>query len=258
MINESSITININRACLALLVLFLAAGVPARASRLVDNLKAGRSQTVVAYGTSLTATGQWRADLAGWLNTLDPEGKAKAVVHNSGLSGQASQSGLNNLQGKVIKFKPDTVFIEFAINDAYSGPNYSPKHPDYGMTVEKSMANLSRMIETLKEALPGVEIIIQTMNPVWDSPHGSGVSAKSRPELDAYYEGYRQVAKEYGLLLIDHHPNWVRLREADPELFQTYIRDGTHPTPAGSTAITTPQLKESLAMPAASARGCCQ
>ncbi|MDR2675301.1 MAG: SGNH/GDSL hydrolase family protein [Opitutaceae bacterium] len=244
--SKSYIMTHINRACLAPATLFLAAGLPARASRLVDNLKAGKNQTVVFYGTSLTATGKWCADLSGWLNTLDPAGKARAVVHKSGLSGRASRSGLDNLQDRVIKFKPDTVFMEFAINDAYSGPNYPPRHPDYGMTVEKSMANLARMIGMLNEALPGVEIIMQTMNPVWDSPHGSGVSASSRPELEVYYEGCRQVAKKHGLLLIDHYPNWIKLRETDPELFQAYIRDGTHPTPEGSTAITTPQIKKSL------------
>ncbi|WP_161554656.1 SGNH/GDSL hydrolase family protein [Ereboglobus luteus] len=220
--------------------------VHARASKLVDNLKAGKDQTVVCFGTSLTATGQWVADLGKWLNTLDPAGKARATVHKSGLSGQASQTGLNNLQSKVIKFNPNTVIIEFAINDAYEGPNYSPKHPDYGITVEKSKANLAAMIERIQNALPGAEIIIQTMNPVWNSPNGSGVSATSRPGLAAYYEGYVQVAKKYNLLLVDHYKNWIKLREADPELYKKYLRDGTHPTPEGSSAITFPEIKKAL------------
>lgn len=220
--------------------------VHAHASKLVDNLKAGKNQTVVCFGTSLTATGQWVADLGKWLNTLDPAGKARATVHKSGLSGQASQTGLNNLQSKVIKFNPDAVIIEFAINDAYEGPNYSQKHPDYGITLEKSKANLSAMIEQIQKALPDAEIIIQTMNPVWNSPNGSGVSATARPELAAYYEGYRQVAEKYNLLLIDHYKNWIKLRDADPELYKKYLRDGTHPSPEGSSAITFPEIKKAL------------
>lgn len=218
----------------------------ALASNLVDNLKAGKEQTVVCYGTSLTATGQWVADLGKWLNTLDPAGKARATVHKVGLSGQASQTGLNNLQGKVIKLKPDTVIIEFAMNDAYHGPNYGPKHADYGMTPEKSAANLSQMIEEIRTALPETEIIIQTMNSVWDSPQGSGMSAKTRPDLAEYYEGYRKVAKKYNLPVIDHYKNWEKLRENDFDLYKKYIRDGTHPTPEGSTAITFPEVKKVL------------
>ncbi|MDR1280153.1 MAG: SGNH/GDSL hydrolase family protein [Opitutaceae bacterium] len=233
-------TLSARLAIAASLVTASAAG----ASQLVENLLAGKNRTVVVYGTSLTASGQGSIELGNWLNTLDPSGNAKATIINSGLSSLASQSGLNNLRSKVLDRAPDTVFIEFAMNDAAT--NFAPDAADYGITVEKSMANLSQMIDDIRKALPDAEIILQTMNPVWDSPNGSGISATIRPDLEAYYEGYRQVSVTYGLLLIDHYKNWVALRDSDPELFKTYVSDGVHPTAAGSTAITFTQLKLSL------------
>jgi len=64
------------------LVLGLAIDLPAdERSQLVGNLEAGRSQTIVTYGTSLTAGGAWVSQLQEALNAKYP-GLAKVI--NSG------------------------------------------------------------------------------------------------------------------------------------------------------------------------------
>ncbi len=208
------------------------------ASQLVDNLKAGKSQTVVVYGTSLTAGGRWVTETKVWLEKINPE--AKVTLVNSGQSGKNSLVGLAKLDAVVIDKKPDTVFIEFAVNDAFKFPE-----KDQQVSVEDSAKNLETMIERIKKALPGTEIILQTMNPAWDAPNGRESGSK-RPELDAYYEGYRKVAAKHGLLLIDHHKNWVKIRTDDKALFEKYVSDGVHPTPDASSKVTFPQVKASL------------
>ena len=211
----------------------------------MDNLQAGRPQKIVVYGTSLTEGGQWSNDLSTWLNGLYP---GQVTVINSGLSGKASNTALANLPSKVIAHMPDVVFIEFAVNDAFTA--YTSADPDLGITPEKSQANLNRLIDAILAAKPETEIILQTMNPAWDAPNGNK-SASKRPHLAAYYEGYRKIAADRHLLLIDHHRNWNRLRTANPVLFQSYIPDGVHPTPAASTAITFPEIKKMLRSTAA-------
>lgn len=208
------------------------------ASQLVDNLKAGKAQTVVVYGTSLTRGGEWTKALDAWLVTVNP--KAKVTFINSGQSGKNSIVGLQKLDEAVIAKKPDTVIIEFAVNDA-------GKHEGKPAAVSQEQCgkNLGEMIDRIKKALPGTEIILQTMNPSWDAPNGNR-SGSIRPELPSYYEVYRKVAAERGLLLVDHNKNWLKIREEDEELFKTYVKDGVHPTKEASVKVTFPALKAAL------------
>lgn len=207
-------------------------------SQLVDNLKAGKDQTLVVYGTSLTAGGKWVSETKKWLESVNPQ--AKVTLVNSGQSGKNSITGLEKLDSVVIAKKPDTVLIEFAVNDAVLFPDLKQR-----VSIEESARNLETMVERIRKALPKTEIIIQTMNPAWDSPKGNG-SATKRPELAAYYEGYRKTAAKLGLQLIDHDKNWEKLRAEDEEKFKTYVMDGVHPTPEASVAVTFPEVKKAL------------
>ena len=208
------------------------------ASQLVDNLKAGKDQTVVVYGTSLTAGGEWTKALKSWLETVNP--KAKVTFVNSGQSGKNSIVGLEKLDAVVIAKKPDTVLIEFAVNDAGRREG-----KPVAVTQEQSGKNLNEMIDRIRKALPGTEIIIQTMNPAWDAPNGNR-SGSIRPELASYYEVYRKVAAERGLKLIDHNKNWEKIRSENEEQFNTYVADGVHPTKDASVKVTFPEVKKAL------------
>lgn len=210
----------------------------AEPSTLVRELAAGHPRKVVVYGTSLTAGGGWVGQLKTWLAASYP---GKATFVNSGLSGKNSAEGLARLQAKVLDQKPDTVFIEFAINDAFLYTDGTPS-----LSVAEARANLTAMLDRILVAQPHAEIILQTMNPVWDSPAGSNASATRRPKLADYYEMYRSVAKERKLRLIDHTPNWQALEKSDVAAFQKAIPDGTHPTAAATEKVMLPLLKRSL------------
>jgi len=208
------------------------------ASQLIDNLKAGKDQTVVVYGTSLTAGGEWTKALKSWLETVNPAAKVNFV--NSGQSGKNSIVGLEKLDAVVIAKKPDTVLIEFAVNDAGRREG-----KPVAVTQEQSGKNLGEMIDRIRKALPGTEIIIQTMNPAWDAPNGNR-SGSIRPELASYYEVYRKVAAERGLKLIDHNRNWEKIRSESEEQFKAYVADGVHPTKEASVKVTFPEVKKAL------------
>lgn len=211
------------------------------ASRLIENLNAGRTQKLVVYGTSLTEGGQWVSDTSAWLKARYP---GLVTVINGGMSGKASNSGVANLRTKVIGLAPDTVLIEFGMNDAFTA--YATTDIDHGITLAKCRENLNAMIDAILAAKPSTEIVLQTMNQPWDAPNGNK-SATKRPNLSAFYDIYRSVAAERGLRLIDHHANWTRIQASDPALFQSYIPDGAHPTASASTTITFPAIKNALA-----------
>lgn len=199
----------------------------------VRKLQAGDKQTVVYYGTSLTAAGAWTRLLTNRLKEAYP---GQVAVHNSGGPGMHSGWGLQNLNERVIALKPDVVFIEFSINDAVARFNLSP---------ERGKANLEKMIDRIQAAQPGCEIILQIMNPVIDKSQGD---SGWRPTLEACQQNYRDVARERGLLLVDHMPAWSRVLENDEPIFRGYVPDGVHPSEDGWREIVMPELLRRLGL----------
>ncbi len=217
----------------ALCATWLAAGdkpVPgaAPAGAFISDLAAGKKQHLVVYGTSLTASGTWPGSLKALLDKKFP---GLVTLTNSGGSGMCSIWGLENLENKVLKFNPDVVFVEFAMNDA---------HEKFKLSREDARKNLETMIARIREKLPKCRIILLTMNPA------TGAGGKSRPALDAYYDNYREVAKAGKLALIDVNAAWKRLIEKDPATFNKFIPDGVHPTPEGTEQVIMPVLEGAL------------
>ena len=99
------------------------------------------------------------------------------------------------------------------------------------------------MIDAILAGNPNAEIILQTMNSVKDKP-GSGLHATDRPALTAYFQVYRDVAKERGLLLVDNYPNWLKLMTENPGLFDRLVPDRIHPQLEGYRQVLLPELKK--------------
>lgn len=117
-------------------------------------------------------------------------------------------------------------------------------------TPEDSIKNLNTIIDGILQANPQTEIILQTMNPVKDKP-GQGVNggASQRPKLADYIDGYRQVARDRGLRLVDHFPNWRKLMLENPAEFDRLVPDGIHPRAEGYRTVLLPELQRPLAPP---------
>ena len=215
-----------------MLPVFPAVSLGGEKSRLVSNLEAGKKQTVVVYGTSLTAKGAWVEQLAAELNRRYP---GPAVVINSGAGIRASKWGAANLQASVIDKQPDAVFIEFSINDAQR------RTPT---PVTQARANLETMIDRILAANKSCEIILMVMNPP------TGWHLRDRPKIETYNQIYRDVAAKRHLLLIDHYQNWQKIRKDAPNLFSQYIPDGIHPNYEGCKAVITPEILNALGIEA--------
>ena len=79
--------------------------------------KATQGKTVrVAYlGGSITAQEGWRVYSFEWMKERFP--KANFVEINASIGGTGSDFGVFRLNDHVLEFKPDLVFVEFAVND---------------------------------------------------------------------------------------------------------------------------------------------
>ena len=218
-----------HRSAIVLVGLFISISVTAgEPSKFIKNLEAGKKQTLVVYGTSLTAGGPWVNQVADALSKKYP-GLPKVI--NSGGSGKASDWALENLDKKVIGMKPDAVLIEFAVNDAVDRFHIAP---------EQARKNLETMIDRIETALPDCEIILQTMDPPID------VNLQKRPHIETYYQNYREVAKARNLRLIDHYPVWKKILDADVKHYKELVPDGIHPNAKGSETVTTPSVLAGL------------
>jgi lysophospholipase L1-like esterase len=207
------------------------AGAVLAKSRLVENLEKKRAQRIVMYGTSLTAAGSWVKQLDAILQDRYP---GLVTVVNSGGSGKWSDWGVANVEERVIKNKPDTVFIEFCINDSVAR---------FKGSVKKSRANLNTMVNRILKSNSDCEIILMTMTPGNKYPEGH---FSYRKDIADYYEMYRLVAKERGFMLIDLYPEWKELQKNDPALFLKYVPDTIHPTAVGCAEMVTPVIVNAL------------
>ena len=221
----------------AFVFLALSAALQAEAqspTRFFANLKAGKPQTLVAFGTSLTAGGAWVGLTDKYLKERFP---GLAAVNNEGASGHSSKYGLQIIHN-VTRHKPDLVLIEFCMNDSYYPERDGFKE---GVTVAGSLANLGSIVDSIKAVNPACEILLQTM----DLP--LGIHRVRRPKVEEYHAGYREFAKARGFGLIDHALRWQAVLAFDTALYVSWLPDSIHPSAAGSGAITFPAVVAALA-----------
>ena len=189
----------------------------------LNKLAKGVPQHIVVYGTSLSS-GQngknWMEPVKDRLEEV--YGKSLVSYTLAGKGGKWSTWGVQHLQDSVLKKNPDVVLMEFGMNDAFR---------DYKTSVATARENLINMIKRIRSHNPHCEIILQVMNmPI-------GKSASYRPNLTAYYEMYRAVAKELNTGLIDHYDNWQAVLNQGEEAFRAYVPDGLHPNEKGNREI---------------------
>lgn len=200
---------------------------------LVENLKSGKPQTVVAYGTSLTAEGAWLGDLESAFQSRYPD---LATVLNRGGSGKCSSWGVKNVKEHVCSFRPDAVILEFCINDCVAR---------FGCSVEQSRGNLEAIINRIVDQNPDCLVILMTMTLGDLHPKGH---ESYREDVAPYHAAYREVARNRGLILIENDLSWRELRDTDPELYRSYVPDGVHPSAEADSAMVTPLILSTLGL----------
>jgi|GEM_PF-3016759 len=203
---------------------------------LISNLKAGRDQTAMFVGTSLTAGHSWPTMLQ---TALANKYEGRLHLVNCAISGTNSKSGVENINAWLAQFHPDAVFIEYGINDSYAPFNISP---------EQSQTNLDTMVQAVLKSNPDADIILLTMNNVGEK------KIEHHPHIDEYYQGYRDYAAKHGMTLIDDHAIWKKLFETDLKTWNSYIHDGVHPTLEANRMVVMDNIVRTLEQTASHAK----
>ena len=164
---------------------------------------------------------------------LDAQFPKLATVINSGQGAMWSDWGVKNLDARVIGKKPDAVFIEFSINDAFL---------QYATSPAAARKNLENMIDRIRTAHPKCEVILMVMNPP------VGVHLERRPKIADYEQVYRDVARDRRLRLIDHSASWQAVLKKGEDDYKRLVPDGIHPGPAGCSEIITPNILRGIGL----------
>lgn len=102
---------------------------------------------VVYFGGSITQMDGWRNKTTEWLRNTYTNSTFKEF--NSCISGSGSFFGIYRLEEDVIRYNPDLVFVEFAVNDSISD--------DY---INRRLSkNLTEIVSRIKKAKPDSDIV---------------------------------------------------------------------------------------------------
>lgn len=181
----------------------------------ISRLKSGEPLRIVALGDSLTQGWMVRMGYVDFLTDMIKEKfpNSRFALINCGIPGDTAEGGLYRLEYDVLSEKPDCVFIQFGLNDAFSG--YSPG--EYESLIEK-------IIQGIKEST-AAEIILLT------SSYIGGI--RENRIVEEFYAKLESLSRKYDLPIAKVHEYWKKRINEDIEFRKLVQFDGVHPTELG-------------------------
>lgn len=182
------------------------------------NKSKDKKELVVAYiGGSITrGRNLYRMQSAKFIQQMLPGTQLKFI--NAGISGTGTDLGACRIQEQIIQYKPDLVFIEFAVNNAF---------PD----------GMEGMIRQIWKANPTTDIcMIYTIFNGQSKIYASGKVPYNILELEKIADHYQipsvHMGLEASLLEQDQKLLWKAANGTDTDKI-IFSNDGTHPIVAG-------------------------
>jgi len=181
----------------------------------ISRLKSGEPLRIVALGDSLTQGWMVRRGYVDFLNDMIKSKfpQSRFVLVNRGIPGDTAEGGLYRLDYDVLSEKPDCVFIQFGLNDAFSG--YSPD--EYESLIEQIIAGIKKTTDA--------EIILLTSSYI-------GGNRENRI-AEEFYGRLDKLARKYDLPIAKVHEYWKKRISEDIEFRKLVQFDGVHPTETG-------------------------
>ncbi len=168
------------------------------------------------FGSDDPETGSWRAITFNWLKENFPE--AKLVQNNIAMGGTGSHLGAFRTKTDIIDTNSDLVFVEFSVNDSYSGTH----------SAGNSTLYFEQIIRQTREALPECDIIAVYVTDIAFAKEHGGDS------MHSVARAHEAACEKYGITSIDAGRALCALMNGyDEELWGTYITDTVHPADAG-------------------------
>lgn len=186
----------------------------------------GDSITDAGHGQCPEAIGSgYVRDIRDWLRASVP-GRAPQVL-NEGISGSTVVDLRRRWKSDVIDHKPDLVSVKIGINDVWHGLD----HAGGGTSIEKFREVYAEILERLREACPGVTIVLCEPTVIWPPAHAEG-----NEQLQPYVAAVREIGADFevrGVVPLHAAFNQAGLERPDIE----WAPDGVHPSSSGHMLI---------------------
>lgn len=181
----------------------------------LKKLNSGEEVKIVALGDSLTYG--WMTE-QGFLDYLMimitkkyPDSKFKII--NRGVPGDTAKDGLRRTESDVIRLLPDLVFIQFALNDAYTG--FSPA--DFQKNIESIILKIRENSDTEIALITSVAILNPEENKI----------------AEEFYTKIYECGERYNLPVAEVHKYWKEKISSGIRHSILVQSDGIHPTEKG-------------------------
>ena len=185
-------------------------------SNVFEKMKAGKAVNVAYFGGSVTSgtgssnsyTKSWRALTTAYLKSVS---KGSVNETNAALGGAGSYLGAARFERDILKNNPDLLFIEFAINDYYSG-----------ISADQIKMNVEYMINKLYEQNPYADIVMVLVTN--ETYFGAAYPS---------YKAHREVADYYRIPIVDLGGEAYNKLKGKSSEFKKHFSDSVHPNDSG-------------------------
>lgn len=143
-------------------------------------------------------------------------GRSRDLVINTAISGHTTIEICNDIDWRMLQFKPDVVSLMIGTNDCAMVRNMKPQ--EFG-------ENLKTLLKRIRKC--GAIPIFQTPNTI-DFETEAG---RSRTSLPLFVEEMRTLALSEKIILVDHWKFWQSHQQS--ELLQQWRADPLHPSGKG-------------------------
>ncbi|MDO5580155.1 MAG: GDSL-type esterase/lipase family protein [Planctomycetia bacterium] len=190
-------------------------------------LEKGETVNVAYLGGSITETGDgWRKQTTEWMQKNWPNAKVHEIHAAIGATG--SDIGVYRFQRDVLNYKPDLLFIEFAVNDG-------------GLSPEKIWKNFEGIIRKTWKANPRTDIVFcYTIISGTVDTHRKGEYPQTANAMEQIADFYDIPSISFGqrvVKMLDEGKLIFKAPKA-PEGIVLFSTDGTHPIASGSALYT--------------------
>jgi lysophospholipase L1-like esterase len=230
-----------HRRLAVLLVLLLGAFTPGARAQSSFALRDG--DRVVFYGDSITDQRLYTVFVEDYVVTRFPRMNVRFV--HSGWGGDRVSGGGGGpidrrLERDVIAYRPTVMTIMLGMNDA----SYRPYDPE---VFQRYSQGYQRMVEKVKQALPGLRLTLIQPSPFDDVTRAPGFEGGYNAVLVRYGRFVRELGSRQGAAVADLNSSVVaaleKARDLDVENAQKIVPDRVHPGPAGHLLMAAALLK---------------